>query len=118
MPEFEAPVYIDLAKGYRSALIKVLVNEKGNARSKRVEFRASDPSANSYLAFSAIVTAGMDGINKKIDPRSPVHETIYKMNDSKRKSLGIDLLPISLEDSLNALKRDSNFLGSCFHNDL
>lgn len=78
------------------------MNEKGNARSKRIEFRALDPSTNSYLAFSAIVTAGMDGITKKIDLGSPVQETIYKMKDFKRKSLGIDLLPISLEDSLNA----------------
>lgn len=82
------------------------MNEKGNAKSKRVEFMAPDLSTNSYLAFSTIVTAGMNGINKKIDLGSPVQENNYKMNDSKRKSLGIDLLPNGLDDSLNALNRD------------
>lgn len=118
VPGFEAPVYIAWAKGNRSAVIRVPVNEKGNTKSKRVEFRAPDPSANPYLAFSAIVTAGMDGINKKIDPGSPVQENIYKMDDSKRKNLGISVLPKSLEESLSALKSDSNYLDLCFHNDL
>ncbi len=60
----------------------------------------------------------MDGINKKIDPGSPVQENIYKMDDSKRKNLGISVLPKSLEESLSALKSDSNYLDLCFHNDL
>ncbi len=94
------------------------VNEKGNAKSKRIEFRAPDPSANPYLAFSAIVAAGIDGINKKIDPGNPILEDIYKMTDSKRKSLGINTLPGSLEESLSELKSDSGYLGLCFHNDL
>jgi glutamine synthetase len=118
VPGFEAPVYIAWAKGNRSAVIRVPVNEKGNTKSKRVEFRAPDPSANPYLAFSAIVTAGMDGINKKIDPGSPIQENIYKMDDSKRKNLGINVLPKSLDESLAALKSDSNYLDLCFHNDL
>ncbi|MGN6629053.1 MAG: type I glutamate--ammonia ligase [Candidatus Nitrosocosmicus sp.] len=118
VPGFEAPVYVAWAKGNRSAVIRVPVNEKGNTKSKRIEYRAPDPSSNPYLAFSAIVTAGMDGINKKIDPGSPIQENIYKMDDAKRKSLGIGVLPNSLEESLNALKSDSNYLGLCFHNDL
>jgi glutamine synthetase len=118
VPGFEAPVYIAWARGNRSAVIRVPVNEKGNTKTKRIEFRAPDPSSNPYLAFSSIVAAGMDGINKKIDPGSPVHEDIFKMTDSKRKSLGIDVLPDSLEESLSALKSDSSYLGLCFHNDL
>jgi glutamine synthetase len=111
-------VYIAWARGNRSAVIRVPVNEKGNAKSKRIEFRAPDPSANPYLAFSAIVAAGIDGINKKIDPGNPILEDIYKMTDSKRKSLGINTLPGSLEESLSELKSDSGYLNLCFHNDL
>ena len=118
IPGFEAPVYIAWARGNRSAVVRVPVNEKGNAKSKRIEFRAPDPSANPYLAFSAIVAAGIDGINKKTDPGSPIKEDIYKMTDSKRKSLGINTLPGSLEESLSELKSDSGYLNLCFHNDL
>ena len=118
VPGFEAPVYIAWARGNRSAVIRVPVNEKGNTKSKRIEFRAPDPSSNPYLAFSAIVAAGMDGINQKIDPGDPIKEDIYKMDDSKRKNLGIGVLPGSLEKSLSALKSDSKYLNLCFHNDL
>ena len=118
VPGFEAPVYIAWARGNRSAVIRVPVNEKGNAKSKRIEFRAPDPSSNPYLGFSAIVAAGMDGINKKIDPGDPIQENIYKMDDSKRKNLGIGVLPDSLEKSLSALKSDSKYLNLCFHDDL
>ncbi len=118
VPGFEAPVYIAWARGNRSAVVRVPVNEKGNTSSKRIEFRAPDPAANPYLAFSAIVAAGMDGIDKKIEPGNPIHEDIYKMTDSKRKSLGIGVLPGSLEESLSALKNDSSYLDLCFNKDL
>jgi glutamine synthetase len=96
----------------------VPVNERGSSRSKRVEFRAPDPSANPYLAFSAIVSAGLDGIRKKIDPGDPVNENIYKMSDGQRSSLGIRPLPGSLQDSLAALESDSGYLKSCFSDEL
>src|ERR671918_194982 len=118
VPGFEAPVYIAWSRGNRSAVIRVPVNEKNNAKSKRIEFRAPDPSANSYLAFSAIVAAGLDGIKKKIDPGDPTNENIYKMSDSMRNSLGIKSLPGSLEESLEALKNDSDYLKICFNNEL
>jgi glutamine synthetase len=118
VPGFEAPVYIAWSRGNRSAVIRVPVNEKNNAKSKRIEFRAPDPSANSYLAFSAIVAAGLDGIKKKIDPGDPISENIYKMSDSRRNSLAIKSLPGSLEESLEALKNDSDYLKICFNNEL
>lgn len=118
VPGFEAPVYIAWSRGNRSAVIRVPVNEKNNAKSKRIEFRAPDPSANSYLAFSAIVAAGLDGIKKKIDPGDPTSENIYKMSDPRRNSLGIKSLPGSLEESLEALKNDSDYLKICFNNEL
>jgi glutamine synthetase len=118
VPGFEAPVYVAWSRGNRSAVIRVPINEKGNAKSKRVEFRAPDPSTNPYLAFSAIVAAGIDGMNKKREPGNPINENIYKMTDMQRKSLGIGTLPSSLEESLAALKSDSSYLDICFHHDL
>ncbi|HVX01657.1 MAG TPA: type I glutamate--ammonia ligase [Nitrososphaera sp.] len=115
---FEAPVYAAWSRGNRSAVLRVPVNEKGSSGSKRIEFRAPDPSANPYLAFSAIVLAGLDGIRKKMDPCEPVNENIYKMSDSRRSSLGIRPLPDSLQGSLDALKDDCGFLKSCFSDEL
>jgi len=113
VPGFEAPVYIAWGRGNRSAVIRVPVDNKNNFKSKRIEFRAPDPSANPYLAFSAIVAAGIDGIKRKTDVSNSVDENIYKMSDSKRNSLGIKSLPRSLEESLEELKSDSNYL-MCF----
>jgi glutamine synthetase len=110
IPGFEAPIYIAWARGNRSTVIRIPVDEKTNYKTKRIEFRAPDPSANPYLAFSSIVAAGLDGINKKIDPGKAVNENIYKMSDSRRNSLGIKSLPGSLEESLNAVKSDSDYL--------
>src|SRR5918995_1292424 len=118
VPGFEAPVYIAWSRGNRSAVVRVPVNEKNNAKSKRIEFRAPDPSANSYLAFSAIVAAGLDGIKNKIDPGNPINENIYKMSDHKRKSVGINMLPSSLNEALMFLKSDSKYLNICFERQL
>jgi glutamine synthetase len=118
VPGFEAPVYVAWSRGNRSAVIRVPVNERNNARSKRVEFRAPDPSANPYLAFSAVVAAGLDGIRKKTEPGDPVNRDIYKMSDSERKAAGIRSLPGSLGESLDALKSDQGFLQPFFHGEL
>jgi glutamine synthetase len=118
IPGFEAPIYVAWARGNRSTVIRVPVDEKNNYKTKRIEFRAPDPSANPYLAFSSIVAAGYDGINRKIDPGSPTDENIYKMSNSRRSSLGIKSLPSSLEESLTALNSDSDYLKTCFQTEL
>jgi glutamine synthetase len=118
VPGFEAPVYAAWSRGNRSAVLRVPVNDRNNARSKRIEFRAPDPSANPYLAFSAIVAAGLNGMRKKIDPGDPVNEDIYKMADHVRAGLGIKSLPGSLQESLDALKSDRDYLRPCFQGDL
>ena len=64
------------------------------------------------------MAAGLDGINRKIDPGDPVNENIYKMSDCRRNSLGIKSLPSSLEDSLTALNNDLDYLKTCFHTEL
>ncbi|MDQ3872249.1 MAG: type I glutamate--ammonia ligase, partial [Thermoproteota archaeon] len=118
VPGFEAPVYAAWSKGNRSAIVRVPANYRGNAESKRIEFRAPDPSANPYLAFSAILAAGLDGMKKKMDPGDPVNEDIYKMSDSSRSSRSIKSLPGSLQESLQALKSDSDYLKPYFDADL
>ena len=118
VPGFEAPVYAAWSRGNRSAVARVPVNDRNNSKSKRIEFRAPDPSANPYLAFSAIVAAGLDGIKKKTEPGDPVNEDIYKMSDSARAGRGIRSLPGSLQESLEALKSDQDYLKPCFQGDL
>ena len=118
IPGFEAPIYVAWARGNRSTIIRVPVDEKNNYNTKRIEFRAPDPSANPYLAFSAIVAAGLDGINNKIGPGNPIDKNVYKMSDFERSTFRIKSLPSSLDESLEALKNDSRYLKVCFHNDL
>ena len=118
IPGFEAPVYVAWSRGNRSAIIRVPVNEKNISKSKRIEFRAPDPSANPYLAFSSIVAAGLDGIKKKTDPGSSVDNDIYKMSDQIKSKLGIKSLPGTLTDALEELKCDSEYLELFFNSDL
>jgi glutamine synthetase len=118
VPGFEAPVYAAWSRGNRSAVLRVPVNDKNSGKSKRIEFRAPDPSANPYLAFSATIAAGLDGIREKADPGDPVNEDIYKMSDSARKALGIKTLPRTLQDSIDALKNDKGYLKPYFSDEL
>ena len=99
-------------------MIRVPVDKRNDFKSKRVEFRAPDTSVNPYLAFSAIVAAGIDGIKSKIEPGNPIDKNLYKMTDFERSNLGIKSLPTSLEESLEALKSDSDYLKICFPNEL
>ena len=118
VPGFEAPVYAAWSRGNRSVVLRVPVNEKRSGESKRIEFRAPDPSANPYLAFSATVAAGIDGIRQKTDPGDPVNEDIYKMSDSARRAQGIKMLPRTLRDSIDALENDKAYLKPYFCNEL
>jgi glutamine synthetase len=118
IPGFEAPVYMAWSRGNRSAVVRVPAVEKNSAKSKRIEFRAPDPSANSYLAFSAIVAAGIDGISRKIEPGDPVNENIYRLSESRKRALRIRPLPSSLQEALVALKNDHMYLQSCFPGEL
>lgn len=118
VPGFEAPVFAAWSRGNRSAVIRVPVNERNNAKSKRIEFRAPDPSANPYLAFSAIIAAGIDGVKKKTDPGDPINEDIYKMSDRGRSTKGIKSLPGSLRESLESLMSDLEYLKPYFQGDL
>ncbi|MFX1295169.1 MAG: type I glutamate--ammonia ligase [Promethearchaeota archaeon] len=108
VPGFEAPINIAWSRRNRSALVRIPMYLKGPkyAKRRRVEYRGVDPSTNPYLAFACILTAGLDGIKKKIDPGDPVDEDIYELSDGEKHELNIKQLPTTLKDALNALSSD------------
>ncbi len=118
VPGYEAPVYIAWSTANRSATIRVPSHFKGEkyAHLKRLEYRVPDPSSNPYLVFSAVLAAGLDGINKKIDPGDPIHEDIYKMSKAERRKRGIGILPGNLGEALDELESDRDFLNPIFSN--
>ncbi|PLV56020.1 type I glutamate--ammonia ligase [Thermotoga sp. SG1] len=103
VPGYEAPVYITWSVGNRSALIRI---PKARGKATRLEYRSPDPSCNIYLAFAAILAAGLDGIINKIEPPEPVEENIYHMTPERRKELNIDSLPGTLQEAIEELKKD------------
>jgi L-glutamine synthetase (EC 6.3.1.2) len=87
-------------------------------KARRIEFRAPDPTANPYLAFAAMVMAGLDGIQNRIEPPDPIDKDLYELPPDERK--GIPTTPPTLADALNALEHDHEFLmrGGVFTPDL
>jgi glutamine synthetase len=118
VPGFEAPVYVAWSRSNRSANVRIPAYEKRSEGSKRVEFRTPDPACNPYLAFAAILAAGLDGIKRKLDPGDPVNEDIYKLTPEKRRSLKVKELPGNLMESIESLKGDSKFLHELFPQEL
>ena len=103
VPGYEAPVYISWSAQNRSALVRV---PAGRGPATRVELRSPDPSANPYLAFAAVIAAGLDGIRQRMEPPQSHDENIYQMSPERRRELGIRSLPGSLEEALEELVRD------------
>jgi glutamine synthetase len=121
VPGFEAPVNVTWSASNRSAIIRIPTNSdgKGIAHAKRLEYRAPDPLCNPYLAFSAMLMAGLDGIKHSMDPGQPMmNENIYHMSAKKKRELGIRELPGSLSDALDSLESDSEFLKPVFSNSM
>ncbi|BEP17566.1 type I glutamate--ammonia ligase [Pyrofollis japonicus] len=114
VPGYEAPVYLVWSKANRSAAIRIPSYGVEGEKEKRIEFRSPDPSANPYLAFAAILAAGLDGIKKKIDPGDPVDKNVYTMSEEEKKRLGIKELPRSLDEALDELESDNDFLKPIF----
>jgi glutamine synthetase len=114
VPGFEAPVNLAYSRRNRSAAVRIPVYSQ-SPKSKRVEFRPPDPSCNPYIAYSAMLMAGLDGIRNKIDPGPPLDKDIYEL--SKEEIKHVPSLPGSLEESLKALAHDHKFLleGGVFH---
>jgi len=117
VPGYEAPVYLVWGRGNRSAAIRI-PGYATTSKTLRIEYRPPDPSANPYLAIPAVILAGLDGVKKKIDPGDPVEGNVYRMSRSKRLEYGIRELPRSLDEALDELENDNDWLKPVFTKDL
>jgi len=103
VPGYEAPTNIAWSERNRSPLVRV---PAARGVATRVELRMPDPAANPYLALAVMLRAGLDGIEKKMDPGPPVNKNIYKMSHRERRHLRIDELPGNLSEALDAMEKD------------
>jgi len=112
VPGYEAPVYISWARRNRSALIRVPMYKPGKANATRMEFRCPDPACNPYLAFAALMMAGLDGVKKSLDPTAlgygPLEKNLYDL--PKEELDKIKSFPPSLDIALSALEADNDYL--------
>jgi glutamine synthetase len=117
VPGFEAPVNLVYSQRNRSAAIRIPITG-ANPKAKRIEFRAPDPSSNPYLAFSAMLLAGLDGIKNKIEPLEPVDKDLYELAPEEHNS--VPQVPSTLPAVLDALEADQDYLlaGGVFTPDL
>jgi glutamine synthetase len=117
VPGYEAPVNLVYSARNRSAAIRIPAGTR-TAKAKRIEFRCPDASSNPYLAFAAMLMAGLDGVQNRIEPPKPVDKDLYDLPPEELKL--VPQVPGSLEESLRALETDSKFLqaGGVFTDDL
>jgi len=117
VPGFEAPVNLVYSARNRSACIRIPITGS-NPKAKRVEFRCPDPSSNPYLAFAAMLLAGLDGIQNKIEPPAPIDKDLYELPPEEHAQVA--QVPASLDAVLDALEADHEFLlqGDVFTEDL
>jgi len=117
VPGFEAPVNLVLSARNRSAAVRIPMYSN-SPKAKRFEFRCPDPTANGYLAWTAIMMASLDGIKNKIDPGKPLDKDIYEMSSAELEN--VPHVPGSLDEALEALEKDHKFLteGGVFTDDL
>src|SRR5947209_1324466 len=107
VPGYEAPVNLVYSARNRSACVRVPMYHEA-PKTKRVEFRSPDPTANPYLAFPALMLAGLDGIKRQLDPGEPLDADIYELPEETLASIAT--VPASLDSALDALEADSAFL--------
>ncbi len=117
VPGYEAPVNLTYSQRNRSAAIRIPVYSE-NPKTKRIEFRPPDNTCNPYLAFSAMLMAGLDGIKRKLDPGEPMDKDTYHLTGKDKAK--VRTVPGSLEESLDALEKDYQFLleGDVFTKDV
>ncbi len=107
LPGFEAPVYLTWAKRNRSDLIRIPDYQPGNEVHTRIEYRSPDPACNPYLAFAAMLAAGLDGIERELPLPPPVEENVFEMSAADRQARGIEQLPGSLIEAIEAAEGSS-----------
>ncbi|HEX7189619.1 MAG TPA: type I glutamate--ammonia ligase [Actinomycetes bacterium] len=117
VPGFEAPVNLVYSQRNRSACIRIPITG-ANPKAKRIEFRVPDPSSNPYLAFSAMLMAGLDGVRNKIEPDQPVDKDLYELPPDEHAEIA--QVPSSLPEVLASLEEDHAYLleGGVFTDDL
>ncbi len=117
VPGYEAPVNLVYSQRNRSAACRIPIYSK-SPKAKRVEFRCPDPSCNPYIAFAAMLMAGLDGVQNKIEPPDPVDKDLYDLPPEELAN--VPQVPGSLEEALGALEADHDFLtaGGVFTDDL
>lgn len=117
VPGFEAPVNLVYSSRNRSAAIRIPITGS-NPKAKRIEFRCPDPSANPFLAFPAMLLAGLDGIQNKIEPPAPIDKDLYELPPEEHAEVAT--VPASLDAALDALEQDHEYLlaGDVFTPDL
>jgi glutamine synthetase len=100
VPGYEAPVYITWARRNRSDLVRVPEYKPGKEVATRIEYRCPDPACNPYLAFAAMLAAGLDGIEHELPLPEPTEENVFEMGEDERLARGIGLLPGSLDEAI------------------
>ncbi|PXY17630.1 type I glutamate--ammonia ligase [Prauserella sp. PE36] len=117
VPGFEAPVSLVYSQRNRSACVRIPITGN-NAKAKRIEFRCPDSSGNPYLAFAAMMMAGLDGIKNKIEPAEPIDKDLYELPPEEAKN--VKLVPGDLGTVLDTLEADHDFLleGGVFTSDV
>ena len=117
VPGYEAPVNLAYSQRNRSAAVRIPVYTE-NPKTKRIEFRPPDNSCNPYLAFAAMLMAGLDGIQNKIDPGEPLDKNTYEL--TQEEAAQVPTVPGSLEKAIAALEEDHEFLlkGNVFTQDV
>ena len=103
VPGYEAPVYVAYGLKNRSTLVRIPASR---GKGTRVELRMPDPSCNPYLAFAAMLEAGLDGMKNKVDPGEPTEIDVFGKSIEELSALGIDVLPSSLWEAYHALEKD------------
>ena len=101
VPGYEAPVYLSWARRNRSDMIRVPEYQPGKENSTRIEFRVPDPACNPYLAFSVMLAAGLEGIEREYELVDPVEENVFEMSSEQREQKGIGSLPTNLSDAIS-----------------
>jgi glutamine synthetase len=117
VPGFEAPVNLGYSQRNRSAACRIPMYS-ADPKTKRVEFRCPDPACNPYLAFAAMLMAGLDGVQRRTNPTDPIDKNLYDLPPEELKN--VPLAPGSLEEALDALEEDHDFLlaGDVFTKDV
>jgi len=116
VPGYEAPINLCWGTKNRSAMIRIPRINDNQPKAVRAELRSGDPMANPYLAFAALLRAGLDGIKNELPLADPIEDCLYKLSNKQRKLRGIKALPSSLQNAVTLLSNSSfakDILGDC-----